>query len=310
VLLVFGPLKLICRGIKGFRPREALPGIAEGPYPRSRRGRVTIIVSVKFNDGIVVASDSTTAFFRESEFVQSYDNANKIFNLYKGLPIGAATCGTGGIGNASVSTLSKDLRARFQGSARGCTDWKLDPENYTVGDIARRAREFLLMAVEASEQVVSLTYWVFGYSSGRPLPELWGIYINGKDIPEPTLIAAEGASLPNWAGETEALDRLIIGRSASLVDSAVKNGMEADKATDLVIKAGSDLYEPFVLAAMPIQDAIDLAQYFVETTAGFMRFSIKRRKTVGGPVEIAAITKYEGFKWIRRKYFYDAALNP
>jgi hypothetical protein len=204
---------------------------------------VTIIVSVKFNDGIVVASDSTTAFFRESEFVQSYDNANKIFNLYKGLPIGAATCGTGGIGNASVSTLSKDLRARFQGSARGCTDWKLDPENYTMGDIARRAREFLLMAVEASEQVVSLTYWVFGYSSGRPLPELWGIYINGKDIPEPTLIAAEGASLPNWAGETEALDRLIIGRSASLVDSAVKNGMEADKATDLVIKAGSDLYE-------------------------------------------------------------------
>ena len=148
-----------------------------------------------------------------------------------------------------------------------------------------------------------MTYWVFGYSSGRPLPELWGIYINGKDIPEPTLIAAEGASLPNWAGERQGIDRLIFGRSAGVLDSAVKNGMEADKATELVIKAGSDLYEPFVLAAMPIQDAIDLAEYFVETTAGFMRFSIKRRKAVGGPVEIAGITKHEGFKWVHGSIF-------
>ena len=133
VLLVFGSLKLICRGVKGFRSREAFSGKAERAYLRPRRGWVTIIVSVKFNDGIVVASDNTTAFFRESEFVRSYDNANKIFNLYKGLPIGAATCGTGGIGNASISTLSKDLRERFQGSPRGCTDWKVDPEKLHHG---------------------------------------------------------------------------------------------------------------------------------------------------------------------------------
>ena len=154
-----------------------------------------------------------------------------------------------------------------------------------------------------------MVYWVFGYSSGRPLPELWGIYVNGKDIPEPTLIAAEETCLPNSAGETEALDRLIFGRSGGFLDSAAKNGMEAAEATEIVKKTGNDLYEPFVMAAMPVQDAIDLAQYFVETTAGFMRFSIKRRKTVG-PVEIAAITKHEGFKWVHRKHFYDGALNP
>jgi hypothetical protein len=143
---------------------------------------VTIIVSVKFNHGIVVASDGTTAFFRNDEkFVQSYDNANKIFNLYRGLPIGAATCGSGSIGSASVSTLSKDLRERFQGTARDCTDWKLNPESYTVEQVTQKAREFLLSAVETSEQPVIMTYWVFGYSSGRPLPELWCIFVNGKE---------------------------------------------------------------------------------------------------------------------------------
>ncbi|CAN5397067.1 hypothetical protein BH11ARM2_BH11ARM2_10810 [soil metagenome] len=32
--------------------------------------------------------------------------------------------------------------------------------------------------------------------------------------------------------------------------------------------------------------------------------------TVGGPIEVAAITKHEGFKWIRRKLYYEREMNP
>jgi hypothetical protein len=53
-----------------------------------------------------------------------------------------------------------------------------------------------------------------------------------------------------------------------------------------------------------------LARYLVDTTAGFIRFSVNRAKTVGGAVEIAAITKHEGFKWVQRKHFYRRDLNP
>ena len=61
---------------------------------------------------------------------------------------------------------------------------------------------------------------------------------------------------------------------------------------------------------MPIQDAIDLARYLVETAIGFTKFSIvKQPKTVGGPIVIAAITKHEGFRWIQRKHFYPKELN-
>jgi hypothetical protein len=52
---------------------------------------------------------------------------------------------------------------------------------------------------------------------------------------------------------------------------------------------------------MPIQDAVDLARFLVETTIGFVRFAVFMPKSVGGAVEIAAITKHEGFRWVQRK---------
>ena len=59
---------------------------------------------------------------------------------------------------------------------------------------------------------------------------------------------------------------------------------------------------------MPIQDAIDLARFLAETAAKFTLFSL-RAATVGGPIEVAAITKHEGFKWINRKHFFDQHFN-
>jgi hypothetical protein len=74
--------------------------------------------------------------------------------------------------------------------------------------------------------------------------------------------------------------------------------VDRDQTAALLQKITPDFYETLVMPAMPVQDAIDLARYLVETTIGFMRFSIARAKTVGGPIEVAAITKHEGFKWV------------
>jgi hypothetical protein len=220
------------------------------------------------------------------------------------------TCGAGNIGSASVSTLSKDLRRRFSGEDPEFADWAIDEAAYTLKNVAEKAHFFLSEAAEAAGADVWLTYWVLGYSAGRPLPEVWSIIINGKDYPAPMLLQGETDFGPRWAGEEEALDRLILGRTRSIVESAVKNGLEQQGTVEMLTKMGPDLYETLMMPAMPIQDAIDLARYLVETTIGFSKFSIARAKTVGGPVEIAAITKHEGFRWVARKHFYSATLNP
>jgi hypothetical protein len=59
---------------------------------------------------------------------------------------------------------------------------------------------------------------------------------------------------------------------------------------------------------MPIKNAIELAIFMVETAINFVRFG-PGHNWVGGPVEVAAITKHEGFKWVQRKLFYQRELN-
>jgi len=68
------------------------------------------------------------------------------------------------------------------------------------------------------------------------------------------------------------------------------------------------LQAPVIVAPMPLQDAIELAEFMVETTIKYTRF-IPGPSTVGGPIEIAAISKHEGFRWIRRKHYYSHNLN-
>jgi hypothetical protein len=69
------------------------------------------------------------------------------------------------------------------------------------------------------------------------------------------------------------------------------------------------MFLPLIEPPMPIQDSIDLAEFLVHTSVMFTRFK-RGAATVGGPVESAAITKLEGFKWVRRKHYFDEKLNP
>jgi len=59
---------------------------------------------------------------------------------------------------------------------------------------------------------------------------------------------------------------------------------------------------------MPIQDAIDLVEYLIEVTVGFVRFA-PGNATVAKPIDVAAITPHEGFKWVRRKHYFNSDLN-
>lgn len=269
---------------------------------------MSIIVSVKINDGIVMAADSATTFMKNTgETIQRYEHANKIVNLVKGLPIGVMTCGSGGIGTASIDTLLKDLRIRL--SRNGVA--AIDPNNYTLEQVSSLVREFFEEKAKAVDFNNYLILRICGYSSNHSLAEVWQIGFNDGQIFGPFVVQKEEDMGPRWNRELEALDRLIIGVSSSLSEAIVNEGILTKEQLDAGwSKACAHLIEPLIMHAAPIQDAIDLARFLVETTEGFFRFSIKRAKTVGGAVEIAAITKHEGFKWVRRKHFYSRELNP
>ena len=264
---------------------------------------MTVLVSVKINDGVVMAADSASSF--ASGMV--YRHADKIVNLRQGLPIGAMVTGAGGIGNESIDTLLKDLRRRFNGEDAARPDWALDPARYTLGEVANRLRAFLF-----EEKAAAYTGEVWtrvrlcGYSADRPLAEVWEILLLGPNSPAPTQVQGEQDFGIRWDGEYEALSRLIFGLGTGFEEAATGSGLTPEGARDLHAKLSPALFELLFVEAMPIRDAVDLARFLVETTIGFVKFSIARPKTVGGSIAIAAITKHEGFQWVQRQNGFGA----
>jgi len=63
------------------------------------------------------------------------------------------------------------------------------------------------------------------------------------------------------------------------------------------------------IALMPKQDLIELAEALVSITA-IERKASDDAGTVGGPIDVALITRAEGFVWIKRKHHFSADLNP
>jgi len=280
-------------------PLRAIPSDDAGKWSRA----VTIIVSVKINDGIVMASDSAGSM----PSGQVYAHANKIANLCEGLPVGAMSTGAGGIGNESVETLLKDLRRRFAGLDPAHPDWRLDPAGYAMERVAGRLRSFLFEEKAAPcPEPTNLQLRLCGYSAGRPLAEVWEVSMTGRDCPPPRRIMDETGFGVLWDGQYEALNRLVLGLGFGIGDALVRHGVPPEDAGKLQENLVKDLYTTLSVPAMPIQDAIDLARFLVETTIGFVRFAVFLPKSVGGAVEIAAITKHEGFRWVQRKSFSPA----
>lgn len=64
-----------------------------------------------------------------------------------------------------------------------------------------------------------------------------------------------------------------------------------------------------VIAALSLGELAELGETLISLE------SIKERMTqpsesVGGPIDVAALTRHEGFVWIKRKHYFDPALNP
>ena len=93
-----------------------------------------------------------------------------------------------------------------------------------------------------------------------------------------------------------------------LLQSVTQPTPSAQDIAQMTAFLGGTLKAPLVFAPMPIQDTIDLAEWLVQTAIMYSRFS-PGAPVVGGPIESAAITKHEGFKWIRRKHYFHRDFN-
>lgn len=300
-------------------------GTAEAVYPpelthesrcdsTSQGGpNLTVCVGIKVYDGLVFAADSATTLVGygpdgETGVLNVWQHGNKVFNLHKKLPIAAMTAGMGHIGPASISTLTKDLRRLLTEG-----DWSLNLNDYTIEEVANHAHQFFGDLYRQLDPPPpnphSFEFWIGGIGSDGLRGEAWKIQIENGEVRDLMLVAAQADDdRIFWGGQPEVINRLLFGFDETLPEALAATGTEPEAISTFLegLKAKSAI--PLAHAAMPVQDAIAVADFLVETTKRFFAFK-PGADVVGGDTDIATVTKHEGFKWIRRKHYYPKSLN-
>ncbi|HEX2208974.1 MAG TPA: hypothetical protein VHG93_14950 [Longimicrobium sp.] len=307
---------------------------------------MTIAICLKVGDGVVLGTDSASSLIDENDrYFNVYNTAEKCFNLVKGLPIGLMTFGLGGMVGLSIGALARDLRQRLSGMHPEFPDWALRHETYTIEEVAQRVRQFFYEELYASEfgplpdpnfasdeqppestpgdgdipaipevegtpgekapQFPDLGFVVAGISAGDYYTQVWTVEIidglcTGPACQRDRLVSG----VVDFWGQPEALYRLVYGWSREAHERLVTAGLPPETADQFLLSV-TNLAHP----GMPIQDAIDLVKYLADVTVGYVRFK-EGAPTVAPPIDIAAITRHQGFKWVERKHYYRPELNP
>ena len=276
---------------------------------------MTICIAVQVNECLVFAADSAVTLFygqdaAGGDIINVLPHGHKVFNLHRRLPVMAMTCGLGNIGSFSVATLAKDFRSRLMSEG---DKYFVNPDSYTIEEIVTKARawwfedNFVPLGMKSNSD---FSLYVGGYSSGATSPERWLFRIlSDGTSPQPERLGAPGEAGLSWGGQPEILYRVVIG--VGMDHQTVLNGGLVDPANVPALSAAlqSQMQLPLVHPAMPVQDAIDLADLLVQTTKRFVRF-LPGADTVGGDTDVAVVTRHEGFKWARRKHYFNSTLNP
>jgi len=260
-------------------------------------GTISLGMIIKGPEGLVLAAESRitlSAKNRETgkEVSVSYDNAQKVFNFSAPHShVGAVTYGAGGIGQRSAFSYLTEFESSLSRTAR-----------LTIDAFALKLSDFYLgqwkSVMPADYKGQPMTFVVGGYNETEPYGRVYEFEI--PTAPKPV----EKASLKDfgitWGGQHEIVDRLLAGYDLRAAD-AVK------KALDLTDDQGKKLVEtlqsfqmPVPINLLPLQDCVDLAILFIRTTIEAQRLTVGIRG-VGGPIDIATITRTQGFQWVQRK---------
>ena len=231
---------------------------------------MTVAIAIKINNGLVLATDSASAIGEtdneQTKIHYTYYNADKLFNLKKGHPIGCLTWGDGSINGVSISTLTKDFRKNLD----RIPDLK-------IRDITEEFIEYLKEFIDGKYENINVGFLIAGYSdNNKNFPEMYMIEIKEERITERELPYDNNFSI-SWFGDIDFLSRFILG---------------FDPEMEILLK----------------NNRIDLADFLVEICKKTSRF-VPGPQIIGGPTDIAVITKHEGFKWIERKHYYAQELN-
>lgn len=255
---------------------------------------MTLIVSLRIPDGIVLAGDSLSTLMGQGQLAGTIDvtcpACNHAYEVQSSTPIfpvlgttfsyaqkvfpfcvnfGVGTFGAGLLANKSIYFAMRLFEQQLKAtSSEGVTKIakKLGDEIHNL--LIEQLKHENTSVEDLPEDQAFLGFQVVGYDGTEP--KTVEVYV-GKNVHH---------------------------RVAEDLGCTVSGSQE-------IVQAIWGLYETHPYSQPPypafsLQDAIDYAEFLIRTTVAHQRFS-QQIPNVGGDIDIALVTPFDGFRWIRQK---------
>lgn len=256
-------------------------------------------------EGIVLAADSRVTLTKTIQqsatqtlaVPATFDNATKLLRVKGQDFVGAVTYGVGAIGQGAPRTAHSflpELEADIQ-NAHGS-------RRLTVLQFTTHMAQFFLgqwknLMKGTAEPGNDMTFLVGGYDEGESYGQTYEIKIPSAPEPHEHLPLDFGL---NWGGQTEIGEALLLGcgrNTGRTIAEALR--LDAEKG-DLLTQVLDRFRAEIPYRFLPLQDCVDLAIFIIQATIKMQSWTTGVRG-VGGAIDVATITKAEGFVPVQMK---------
>lgn len=239
---------------------------------------MTIIVTFKVAQGVVLAADSRMTILENGRVVHLSDTHTKIFPL--GPWAGVMTCGSGFLGGIYVQRLIAQFTR------------KLD----VTLPLKALVEQLLAQLPPADSESTSLI--ISGFDPDAPdgfAAQIYKITIFADG--QKSFFDLSG-SVSFWDGEFEAVTRLLLGRSPIYTGALCQDPVGAALVQEADDQGVAKMRIPYY--ALTLIEGVNLAQFLVNLQIQYQYFA-SDAQSCGGSVDVAVITPDKGFQWVSHK---------
>jgi hypothetical protein len=227
-----------------------------------------------------------------------FDNATKLLALQGHPNLGVVTYGQGSIGQASPRTAHgyiPEFEAHLA-QENGGSDRPLDVEQ-----AARQLGAFFKEQWDDAGMPSDLDPMVFqvaGFDDGAAYGRVFEVSVPNALEPVEQIPEDFGVK---WGGQTYLLERLMTGIAPmAFLIAQDQLGLDDNQLEALAERWRGELQLPIPYQFLPLQDCVDMATFLVDMTATVMTWTAGVQG-VGGDVDVATITRTDGFQSIQQK---------
>jgi hypothetical protein len=262
---------------------------------------MSLAIAFKGPEGIVLAADSritlTTTYPNGQQVSSHFDNATKVLWLEgeEHQHIGIVTYGAGAIGLTAPRTAHSfipEFEAQLSSGKR-----------LSVSEMAVEVGKFYADQWQQAKMppgIDPMVFLVAGFDEGEAYGRVYEVVVPSAVAPVERAPGPDEFGL-TFGGQAELVARLMGGVDPRAVAIAQANLSLAQPQADALAKEWvTGLALPIPYQFLPLQDCVDLSSFLVYMTTMVQSWTVGVRG-VGGAVDVATITRTDGFRAVKQK---------